>query len=631
MSIFELIWLIPGLPLAGFILLIFGGSRLGRKWTQIIGVGSVGASAVIAVFEATGFLQSPPGGAFTINIGRWISSGLLKVDIAFYFDALSVVMTLVITVVSLLILLYSGEFMAEEEGYGRFFAYMDLFVGMMLLLVLANNLLLLYLGWEGVGLCSYLLIGFWYRDPANIRAAHKAFIITRIGDTALIIGIVILAAAYGTLDIQPVMTAAGNTCATGSTMANIAAALILAGALGKSAQMPLHTWLPDAMAGPSPVSALIHSATMVTAGIYLIARTHVLFLLAPSVMTATGVIGAVTLLVSAGAALAQINIKKVLAYSTISQIGYMFLALGVGAWSAAIFHFVTHAFFKSLLFLGAGVVSKSLNHELDMFKMGGLKKEMPIVFWTFLAGAASLAALPIVTAGFYSKDLILSSVWSVDNGAMWLWAAGSLGAFLTGLYSFRMVFLTFFGKLKRKPDRIFGLRITAPLIILAVFSLCIGFINLPSSLWNVPSLTGFLKTALPEKTFFTVPFPKKEFLDLNSSMLAIAGLLLAYFLYVRKPWIPAKMDTSSSTRGIRRFLLSGWGFDGLYDWLFVRPFMGLAYLIRNDLIDAIYRVVSFAVNDFGIIIGLTQNGSLRWYTASIALGAAIIIWIGVFA
>ena len=337
--------------------------------------------------------------------------------------------------------------------FSRFFAYMNLFIGSMLILVLADNLLLLYLGWEGVGLCSYLLIGFWYKEPANDAAARKAFIITRIGDTAMIIGLFLLFFSFRTLNINDLMQQASSKWVAGSPLAVISALLLLGGAIGKSAQFPLQTWLPDAMAGPSPVSALIHAATMVTAGVYLIARTHVLFALAPVVQTLVAVIGAITLVIAGLSALTQHDLKRVLAYSTISQIGYMFVALGVGAWQAAIFHFMIHALFKALLFLSGGVVILLLHEEHDLFKMGGLRKLMPAVFITFLIGSASLSALPLITAGFYSKDQILWYAFSASNGNLWLWLAAIVGAFITSLYTFRMVFLAFYGEVKTLPTQ----------------------------------------------------------------------------------------------------------------------------------------------------------------------------------
>ena len=393
------------------------------------------------------FIASPPpGDAYRQVLWTWFDVGGLAPRIAFYLDAMAVVFVLVITGVGFLIHLYSTEYMEGDEAFRRFFIYMNLFVASMLVLVLADNLLLLYLGWEGVGLCSYLLISFWQRDAGNVYAGRKAFIVTRVGDTALIVGLFLLFTQLHTLDIQPLMEGAAAEWAAGSGVAVAAAALLLGGAVGKSAQLPLQTWLPDAMAGPTPVSALIHAATMVTAGVYLIARTNVLFTLAPDVRLAVAVVGTATLLYAGFSALVQRDIKRVLAYSTVSQIGYMFLALGVSGWSAAVFHFMTHAFFKALLFLGAGVVIEALGHQHDIFRMGGLRRRLPLTFWTFPIGAAALSALPLVTAGFYSKDLIVATSWASVDGSVWLWVGALAGAFVTSLYAFRLVFVVFFGE-----------------------------------------------------------------------------------------------------------------------------------------------------------------------------------------
>ncbi|HTP59054.1 MAG TPA: NADH-quinone oxidoreductase subunit L, partial [Spirochaetia bacterium] len=381
----SLIWLVPALPLFGFLVLAILGRRMPAPAVAAVGNGSVGLSTLVALSAVGSFWVSPPAGAsVTYTLWEWVRVGSFSPGVSLTLDALSGVMILVVTVVGFLIHLYSVRFMAGEEGYSRYFAYMNLFVASMLLLVLAGNLLLLYLGWEGVGLCSYLLIGFWYTEPANGHAAQKAFIVTRVGDVSLLIALFLVALNLGSLDIQEISRKAASLWAPGSAIAVAAAALILGGAVGKSAQLPLHTWLPDAMAGPSPVSALIHAATMVTAGVYLIARTHVLFALAPAVMTATAIVGIAGVLVAGFSALAQTDIKRVLAYSTMSQIGYMFLALGVGAWSGAIFHLVTHSFFKSLLFLSAGVVILAVNHEHNIFGMGGLARKTPYTFATFL-------------------------------------------------------------------------------------------------------------------------------------------------------------------------------------------------------------------------------------------------------
>ena len=409
----RLLWLIPAVPFASFTVLALFGPRISKKAAAVIGVASIAASAVISILITWKFLVSPPpGDSYTQVLWTWIDVAGFRPQIAFYLDALSLIMTLVVTFVSFLIHLYSAEFMIESEGYSRFFAYMNLFVASMVTLLLADNLLLLYLGWEGVGLCSYLLIGFWYTDPANGLAARKAFIVTRIGDTAMIIGLFLLFRHLGTLHIQELMHRAAEQWSAGSALPIAAAALLLGGAVGKSAQLPLQTWLPDAMLGPTPTSALIHAATMVTAGVYLIARTHVLFTLAPPVQFAVAVIGASTLVFAGFSALTQWDIKRVLAYSTISQIGYMFLAMGVGAWTAGIFHFMTHAFFKSLLFLAAGVVIDAMHEEHNIFKMGGLRKKLPLAFGVFLIAGCSLAGLPLITAGFYSKGLIVWEAWS---------------------------------------------------------------------------------------------------------------------------------------------------------------------------------------------------------------------------
>ena len=440
-----LLWLIPAIPFASALALAV--LRFSRKQVAWIAVGATAASTVVSVLVTMAFLSAPPvAHAYTQVLWTWIDVGGLRPEIAFYLDPLSLIMTLVVAFVSFLIHLYSTEFMIDDDGYSRFFAYMNLFVASMLTLLLANNLLLLYLGWEGVGLCSYLLIGFWYRDPANGAAGRKAFVVTRIGDTAMVIGLFLLFHDLGTLQIQELMQRASQNWHIGSPAAVAAALLLLGGAVGKSAQLPLQTWLPDAMAGPTPVSALIHAATMVTAGVYLIARTHVLYSLAPAAQFAVALVGAATLLIAGFSALTQWDLKRVLAYSTMSQIGYMFLALGVGAWPAAIFHFMTHAFFKALLFLAAGIVIDALHDEHNIFRMGGLRTRLPVAFWTFVIAGCSLAGLPLITAGAFSKDWIIWGAWSGPNGSAGLWIVALAGVMLTSLYTFRMIFLVFFGE-----------------------------------------------------------------------------------------------------------------------------------------------------------------------------------------
>lgn len=624
----NLLYLIPALPFAGFLILAIVGARLPRAVAAVVGVGSVGLSAISAALVAVGFLRAqPPIYSFTQTFWTWISVGGFTPSIGLYLDALSLVMTLVVTFVGFLIHLYSAEFMADEEGYSRFFAYMNLFVGSMLTLVLADNLLLLYLGWEGVGLCSYLLIGFWYKDPVNGKAAIKAFIVTRVGDTSMAVGLFLIFMNLDTLNIQELMQRAAQQWPVGSGLAVAAAALILGGALGKSAQLPLQTWLPDAMAGPTPVSALIHAATMVTAGVYLIARTHVLFTLAPVVQTAVAVIGAVTLLIAGFSALTQWDIKRVLAYSTISQIGYMFLALGVGAWSAAIFHFMTHAFFKALLFLDAGVVILAMDHEHNMFKMGGLHRRLPLTFWTFLIGSCSLSALPLVTAGFYSKDLILWRAWSSEAGSPWLWAAGLFGAFLTSIYTFRMVFLTYFGEEKKKVSRRPGIAMIIPLVVLAVLSIAGGYVEKPGWFGAFTSFTDFLHSALPAPKAVPAGAHAEALFSVIAGAVALFGIYLAYLFFLRRPDYAEDLAHRPAGTLLHRFWFSGWGFDWFYDNLLVRPFLWAARANKDDVIDLFYIGTAWVNEQLHYLLSGTQTGNIRWYAMGIALGAVIVIGI----
>ena len=616
-----IIALIPAIPFLSFLILALFGHRLTRKIAGIIGAGSIGITAFLTFIIAVVFLKSlPEVKSYSVHVWDWINAGNLKVEISFSLDSLSLVFCFVITFVGFLIHLYSIGFMEKDEGFTRFFAYMNLFIGSMLVLVLADNILLMYLGWEGVGLCSYLLIGFWYKEPANGYAARKAFIITRIGDTAMIIGIFILFVNFGTVNINELMQQASAKWVAGSSIAVLTAALLLGGALGKSAQLPLQTWLPDAMAGPSPVSALIHAATMVTAGVYLIARTHVLFSLAPIVQSAVAIIGALTLLIAGFSALAQHDLKRILAYSTISQIGYMFLALGVGAWSAAVFHFMIHAFFKALLFLGAGIVILVLDEEHDIFKMGGLRKKMPVVFYTFLIGSASLSALPLITAGFYSKDQILWYSFSSQSGSIMLWLAGIIGAFLTALYSFRMIFITFYGEAKTQPVFSPGKLMTVPLIILAVLSLVGGFVEMPSSIGNIHLFSNIVGNTLPAVVTKTGEGQEIVF-QVLSAIIALSGIYIAYLIYLKKPALSEPFGHSR----INKFFEKGWGFDKLYDTLFVRPVLWLSAIDKNDFFDLWNIGLSNLALFLNRLLSYTQNGKVRWYLLSFAIGIVIIL------
>lgn len=625
----DLLWLIPGLPFAGAVILILTGTRLPRKFVPWIGAGSVGLSALITLFVGFDFLTaSPTVQSFQQVLWNWVDVAGFSAGIAFHLDALSLVFIFVITFVGFLIHLYSSEFMIDDEGYARFFTYLNLFVGSMLILVLADNLLLLYFGWEGVGLCSYLLIGFWYLDEKNGYAARKAFIITRVGDTAMAIGLFMIFKTFNTINIAGIQEQAPQMWAIGSSEATLIALLLLGGAVGKSAQLPLQSWLPDAMAGPSPVSALIHAATMVTAGVYLIARTHVIFELAPTALFIVGVVGSLTLLIAGFSALTQYDLKRVLAYSTISQIGYMFLALGVGAWSSAIFHFMIHAFFKALLFLAAGAVIMALHHEHDMFKMGGLKKKLPVIYWTFLIGAASLAALPLVTAGFYSKDQILWLSWAGEKGNGWFFFAALAGAFITAIYTFRMVFLTFFGEAKSHVSRVPGSMITIPLIVLAILSTVGGFIELPHSFGHVQLITDFLNPVLPLTSIRPGIESTEWVIQLAAAALSVGGVFLAYFLYVLRPSLPGQIKNSIPQ--LHNFLLSGWRFDSLYNWIFVNPFVWLAAINKNDLLDWPYNGLVKVAYFFHRILSFTQSGILRWYLIGIVAGAILILTLGIW-
>ncbi len=623
----DLLWLIPILPFAGSFILIVAGTKLPKKLVPLIGSGSVGLSALITISIGIDFITSDNRIAHQV-LWKWIDVAGFSPDFGLYLDSLSLTFIFVITFVGFLIHVYSAEFMAEDEDYPRFFAYLNLFVGSMLLLVLGDNLVLLYFGWEGVGLCSFLLIGFWYQEEKNGYAARKAFIITRVGDTAMAIGLFMIFKALGTVNIMDIQGQAPAVWTVGSQQVTIIALLLLGGAVGKSAQLPLQSWLPDAMAGPSPVSALIHAATMVTAGVYLIARTHAIFELAPTAQFVVGAIGAVTLLLAGFSALTQYDLKRVLAYSTISQIGYMFLALGVGAWSSAVFHFMIHAFFKALLFLAAGAVIMALHHEHDMFKMGGLRKKLPVIYWTFLIGAASLAALPLITAGFYSKDQILWLAWAGEKGNTWFFLAALIGAFITSVYTFRMIFLTFFGEEKTHVSHVPGSLINIPLIVLATLSTLAGFMELPHSFGHLQLFTDFLNPLLPA----TVLQPEIEstewMIQLLAAALSIGGALVAYFFYVVRPTLHTQIK--SAVPQLHNFLLSGWRFDSLYDWVFVKPFVYLSNINKNDFVDWPYNVLVSVSGFFHRMFSFTQSGILRWYLIGIVIGAITILTLGLW-
>lgn len=605
--------LTPLFPFLGFLLLATSALFTRRTPREgpvaLIGIGSVALSAIACALLCTLFFTHDTG-PVQITLWQWIDAGTLAVKFGFHVDALTAVMLAVITGVGLLIHLYAAGYMHGDDSYRRFFAYLNLFICAMTVLVLADNLLLLYLGWEAVGLCSFLLIGFWYRNRNNGRAAAKAFLITRIGDTAFLLGILALLWQFNTLQIQPLMDEVRSPAADPSLLSTCAL-LLLAGAAGKSAQVPLQTWLPDAMAGPTPVSALIHAATMVTAGVYLIARCHDLFLRSEIAMLTVASMGAITLLIAGCSALVQTDIKRVLAYSTISQLGYMFVALGAGAFSAAIFHLVTHAFFKALLFLAAGVVILHSHHRQSLDAMGGLYRSLPQLCIAFAIGCASLAALPL-TAGYFSKEEIIAALW--HSGPRWVWWSAMAGAVITGMYSFRLFYRIFFGPapaanatpVHTDERPVPGSTpwpkwlMSTGIALLSLLALGGGFIHLPLG------------------DFFRAPRHLH-----TSHWIAIAGTLapmvgIAIGWWTRHRW-------QGQARTLVTFVRDGWGFDRVYHWLLARPLTRLAGKNRKDVIRRFYHGITLVSLTGNALLSRSQNGALRWYLTTLLLAAVLAL------
>ncbi|WP_145187570.1 MULTISPECIES: NADH-quinone oxidoreductase subunit L [unclassified Pseudomonas] len=608
----NLLFLTFVFPLIGFLLLSFSRGRFSENLSALIGVGSVGLSAATAAYVIWQFNVAPPeGGAYSQLLWQWMSVDGFAPNFTLYLDGLSVTMLGVVTGVGFLIHLFASWYMRGEAGYSRFFSYTNLFIASMLFLILGDNLLFIYFGWEGVGLCSYLLIGFYYSNRNNGNAALKAFIVTRIGDVFMAIGLFILFAQLGTLNVQELLVLAPQKFQAGDTWMVLATLMLLGGAVGKSAQLPLQTWLADAMAGPTPVSALIHAATMVTAGVYLIARTNGLFLLAPDILHLVGVVGGVTLVLAGFAALVQTDIKRILAYSTMSQIGYMFLALGVGAWDAAIFHLMTHAFFKALLFLASGAVIVACHHEQNIFKMGGLWKKLPLAYASFVVGGAALAALPIVTVGFYSKDEILWEAFASGNSG--LLYAGLVGAFMTSLYTFRLIFIAFHGEAKTEAHAGHGISHWLPLGVLIVLSTFVGA-------WITPPLAG----VLPESAGHAGG-EAKHALEITSGAIAIAGILLAAMLFLGKRRLVSAIANSGIGRVLSAWWFAAWGFDWIYDKLFVKPYLLISHLLRKDPVDRGIGLIPRMARGGHLAMSKTETGQLRWYTASIAVGAVLVL------
>jgi len=608
----SLLYLTFLFPLLGWLLLAFSLGRFSERTSALIGVGSIGLSALTTLWVGMDFMANPPeGGVYLQHLWQWMAVGNFTPSFTLALDGLSLTMLGVVTGVGFFIHLFASWYMRGEEGYSRFFTYTNLFIASMLFLVLADDLLFVYLGWEGVGLCSYLLIGFYYKDRNNGAAALKAFIVTRVGDVFLAIGLFILYQELGSLNIHELLVRAPAQFAEGSPALSLACLMLLGGAVGKSAQLPLQTWLADAMAGPTPVSALIHAATMVTAGVYLIARTHGLFLLAPEILHLVGLVGAITLVLAGFAALVQTDIKRILAYSTMSQIGYMFLALGVGAWEGAIFHLMTHAFFKALLFLSAGAVIVACHHEQNIFKMGGLRKSLPLVYACFLVGGSALAALPLVTSGFYSKDAILWQVEASGQSAL-LWA-GLAGAFLTSLYTFRLIFIAFHGKQQTQAHAGHGLAHHLPLLVLLVLSTGIGALFTPPLAGVLPAGPG---DHIEEG---------RHTLEIISGIIAIAGIALAALLFLGERRLVTSIANSAPGRLLSTLWFNAWGFDWLYNLLWVKPYLLMTRLLGRDPLDWVMGLPAWFALRGNQLMAWTVTGKLRWYAASMGLGTVLVL------
>ena len=635
----DYVGLIPLFPAVGFALNLFFGRRLSKGTVGWIACGAIGLSFLVSLLVFVDLLNLPPANRSVEKIlYTWILSGEFQANVGFLVDPLSMVMMMVVSGVSFVIHIYSHGYMHDDPDYPRYFTYLNLFVFFMLILVSANNFLLLFVGWEGVGLCSYFLIGFWYEKKSASDAGKKAFIVNRIGDYGFLLAIFLIFVTFGTIDFKAVFAAAPEKLALGEGMVTLIALLLFMGATGKSAQIPLYTWLPDAMEGPTPVSALIHAATMVTAGVYMVARCHLLFLMAPAALLVVAVIGAATAIFAASIGLAQNDIKRVLAYSTISQLGYMFLACGVGAFTAGIFHLMTHAFFKALLFLGAGSVMHAMAGELDLRKMGALKPHLPRTYWTFLIATLALAGI-FPFAGFFSKDEILWQ--ALNQGGVLFWLLGAGAAFMTATYMFRVVFLTFHGKSRVDHGVAHHLHespgiMTVPLIILAILSVIGGFIGFPvmeggnkfaeflAPVFAPPA--GFPKAA--EAVHHAVSF--EVTMMIVSLVIAGLGILLAYRLYIKNPALPDRL--AERYKAPYNALVNKYWVDEIYHGFLVGPLIRLSvFLWRffDDLIvDGIVNGVAALFRGGSEVFKRLQTGNVQNYALSILIG--IVLMFGYF-
>lgn len=608
-------------PFLGFLFNVFFGKKAGKTISGIIGTLSVFISFLATCyFFGIIIVEKEP---IYINLFDWITLEAFNINFAFLLDQLSIIWLLFVTGIGTLIHLYSISYMHEDDNMHKFFAYLNLFIFFMITLVMGSNLLVMFIGWEGVGLCSYLLIGFWYKNQDYNDAAKKAFIMNRIGDLGLLIGIFIIAFLYSSLDFTTLKVASQiNISAQESYLLPIAALCLFIGACGKSAQIPLYTWLPDAMAGPTPVSALIHAATMVTAGIFMVTRMNFLFDLVPDVQYLMAVVGTVTAIVAASIGLVQNDIKKVLAYSTVSQLGLMFLALGLGAYEVAIFHVITHAFFKACLFLGSGSVIHALHGEQDMRKMGGLKKYMPITFWTMMISTLAISGI-FPFAGFWSKDEILMTAFH-ENIA--LWVVGSIASIMTAFYMFRLMYLTFFKEFRGTEEQKHHLHespslITIPLIILAILAAIGGLISLPGNSW----LNHYL-APLFTKVHEAHHLDGTAYILMGIATVgALIGIGIAYFKYTKNSEVPSK---DSEIKGIAKVLYNKYYVDEAYNVIIVNPLYKLSHFFRKYVETAVSGFVfglGKVTNGIGNQGKLIQNGNIGFYLFAFVLGVSSIL------
>ena len=623
------LWLIPIWPLLGFLANGFLGRRLGRSAVAKIACGAVGLS-LLASFKAVWELMDLPLDARRVEqvVAPWIGVGGFQADWGLLLDPLSAVMILVVAGVGFLIHVYAVGYMHDDRDFSRFFTYLNLFMFSMLMLVLANNYLLLYVFWEAVGLCSYLLIGFWFERPSAAEAGKKAFIVNRVGDFGFGLGVMLLWTTLGTLQYGRVFATAPGSLTAGGDLVTIITLLLFLGATGKSAQLPLYVWLPDAMEGPTPVSALIHAATMVTAGVYMVARSAPLFNLAPLTLGVVAWIGGLTAVFAASIALVQTDIKRVVAYSTISQLGYMFLGCGVGAYAAAIFHLMTHAFFKALLFLGAGSVIHGLAGDQDLRRMGGLRRHMPITAWTFLfAALANVGIFPL--AGFWSKDEILYGAFAGGHIALWILAAG--GVFLTGFYMLRCYYLAFEGSPRASAHGQHAHEspavMTIPLVILAAFSIGVGFVGFPPEHGPYQRFVEVVFAVPGEVAAHAAPLGSLVALALVSLLLAVGGVLVATWFYLWRPALPDRL--AARFPGAYRVLYHKYYVDELYDALFVEPIRrGAVWLWRRfdePVVDGSVNGVGSLVRMGSTVLRYLQTGYVMTYVLSFVLGVVVLL------